>query len=160
VASWGSVVSQTPGTQVLSPTQVLDIMRVGFVTSPTGVYAERMVPVAAWKAGGAADWIAPLATAIEDMISGGLASYAYWGQEVDPATNLLADFVSFVVTYDPGDGRPVQEAIATVPVADLTTDVQFFDVGRFFPGQTGAPSQSPQDVVRATYDRLVATANA
>src|SRR4051794_4250166 len=100
-------VDQSPATQVLGPNQILDAERVEFVTKPSGVYAQRLVPRTAWEAEGSAAWIAPLATAIENMISGGLASYATWLQAIDPGTDLLTDAIEFVVTYDPGDGRPV-----------------------------------------------------
>lgn len=152
-----NVIAQYPTVQVLSPNEVIDVQAVEFVTVPSGVIGTRLVPRAGWIASGAEGWIAPLAQAIEDMISGGLASYATFVQSVDPGTGLLTDAYEFTVVYDPGDGRPVQSAVATVPAADLTTDSQFFDVGRFFP-TGGAPSQSPQDAVRAVYDRLVQTA--
>ena len=151
------VVDQSPVTQVLGPNQVIDAERVEFVTKPSGVYAQRIVPLAAWQAEGSAAWIAPLADAIEGMIAGGLASYATWVQTVDPASGLLTDAISFVVTYDPGDGRPVMSAEATVPVASLTVDTQFGGVlSTYFGG--GSTALDPQQTVRDVYDALVATA--
>lgn len=151
------VLNQTPATQVLGPQEVIDVERVEFVTKPTGIYAQRLVPRAAWQDGGAAAWIAPLAQAIENMIAGGLASYATWVQAADPATSLLTDAMDFVVTYDPGDGRPIQEAIATVPLAALTVDSQFGGVlATYFGG--GSTALDPQQAVRDVYDALVATA--
>lgn len=152
-----TVVDQSPVTQVLGPTQVIDAERVEFVTKPTGIYAQRIVPLAAWNAEGSAAWIAPLADAIENMIAGGLASYATWLQTVDPATGLLTDAISFIVTYDPGDGRPVMSAEAIVPVASLTIDTQFGGVlSTYFGG--GSTALDPQQTVRDVYDTLVATA--
>lgn len=151
------VVDQNPVTQVLGPTNVLDAERVEFVTRPTGVYAQRIVPLQAWQSEGADAWIAPLAEAIENMIAGGLASYATWVQNVDPATGLLTDAIEFVVTYDPGDGRPVMSAVASVPVASLTLDTQFGGVLNSFFGGGGA-ALDPAQEVRSVYDALVATA--
>ena len=151
------IVDQSPVTQVLGPTQVVDAERVEFVTKPTGIYAQRIVPLAAWNQQGAAAWIAPLADAIENMIAGGLASYASWLQTVDPGTGLLTDAVAFIVTYDPGDGRPVMSAEAVVPVASLTVDTQFGGVlASYFGG--GSTALDPVQTVRDVYDNLVATA--
>ena len=151
------IVAQSPVTQVLGPTQVIDAERVEFVTKPSGVYAQRIVPLSAWAAQGAAGWIAPLADAIENMIAGGLASYATWLQTVDPADGLLTDAIAFIVTYDPADGRPVMSAEAIVPVASLTLDTQFGGVlASYFGG--GSTTLDPVQTVRDVYDNLVATA--
>lgn len=151
------VLNQSPATQIIGPQQSVDVERVEFVTKPTGIYAQRLVPRTAWADGGAAAWIAPLADAIEGVIAGGLASYATWVQEADPATSLLVDSMAFVVTYDPGDGRPIQEAVATVPLAALTVDTQFGGVlATYFGG--GSTALDPQQAIRDVYDALVATA--
>lgn len=151
------IVDQSPVTQVLGPTQVVDAERVEFVTKPSGVYAQRIVPLTAWNAEGSAAWIEPLAVAIENMIAGGLASYATWLQTIDPASGLLTDSIAFIVTYDPGDGRPVMSAEAIVPVASLTLDTQFGGVlASYFGG--GSTALDPQQTVRDVYDNLVATA--
>lgn len=157
MASSFVIVDQSPVTQVLGPTQVIDAERVEFVTKPSGIYAQRIVPLTAWNAEGAAAWVAPLADAIENMIAGRLASYATWLQTVDPGTGLLTDAIAFIVTYDPGDGRPVMSAEAIVPVASLTVDTQFGGVlASYFGG--GTSSLDPAQTVRDVYDRLVATA--
>lgn len=158
MASWGNVISQVEETTFIPPSTVLDTIRIGFVTRPSGVIGERVVPRTAWASGGAGDWIAPLANAVEDLIAGGLASYASYVQQVDPSTQLVADAFTFVVTYDPGDGRPVQEAEATIPVAALTADTQFGGVfASYFGG--GSSALDPAQTLRDVYDRLVATAN-
>jgi hypothetical protein len=154
---WYVVVDQSPVTQILGPNNILSGERVEFVTKPSGIYAQRIVPLPKWEEGDTEGWITPLAEAIENMISGGLASYATWLQTVDPASGLLADAISFIVTYDPGDGRPVMSAEASVPVASLTVDTAFGGVlNSYFGG--GSSSLDPQQTVRDVYDRLVATA--
>src|SRR5438105_894784 len=103
------VVSQRRTVQVLGQSQVADVMEVGFVTKPSGVYAQREVPYASWAALGAGSWIDTLAVAIEGLMAGGLASGATFVQDVD-STGLLADFIDFTVVYiDPtGAGLPQQ----------------------------------------------------
>lgn len=152
------VVDQAPVVQVLGPNQVIDAERVEFVTKPSGVYAIREVPLAAWEAEGSAAWIAPLADAIENMIAGGLATDASFVQDTVEGTNLLRDFIEFVVTYDPQDGRPVMSALARVPVASLTLDTGFGGTLATYFGGSSA-SLDPAETVRAVYDALVATAN-
>ena len=139
--------------QVLSPTQTLDVERVPFTTRPSGVSGWRYVPLDAWLAQGADAWIAPLATAIEDLISGGLASYAVMIEDVDPSTNLLVDYVEFTVAYTSPDGSFTSTTRVDVPVNLLTLDTGFF--GSI--GGTGGTA-SPADMLKAAYDQLAATA--
>lgn len=140
--------------KVLSASTVVDVERVPFVTKPSGVEGWRYVPYEAWLAQGAAPWIGPLAQAIEDLISGGLASYAVMVEDIDPATNLLTDFVQCTVTYDSPSGGFTSSTTVDVPVNLLTVDTSFF--GSI--GGIGA-GPSPADMLRAAYDQLVATAN-
>ena len=139
--------------RVLSPTAVADVERVPFVTKPSGVSAWRYVPYDSWLAQGADPWIGPLATAIEGLISGGLASYGAMIEDVDPATNLIADFVQFTVAYTSPDGSFTSTTTVDVPVNLLTLDTGFF-------GNFGGVSNlaSPADMLRAAYDRLAQTA--
>lgn len=158
VASSYFVIDQSPATQVLGQNQVLDAERVEFTTRPSGIYGQRLVPLAAWNEQGADAWIAPLAEAVENLIAGGLASYATWVQIVDPTTELLADAFEFIVTYDPGDGRPIMSATALVPVTALTIDTGFSGVlATYFGGSSS--TLDPAQTLRDVYDRLVATAN-
>ena len=48
MAATYTVVSSRRTTQVLSPTQVQDVMVIGVETIPSGVYFERAVPYAEW----------------------------------------------------------------------------------------------------------------
>lgn len=150
MAAGYTVVSQDRTVQVLSQTEVADVERVGFVTKPTGIYAERLVPYASWLALGAAGWIEPLAQAIENLISGGLASFATFVQDIDPS-GLLADFLDFLVVYQPsgGIGLP-QTTTVRIPVNTLTLDTSFGGV---------IASLDPAQTLRDAYDALVATAN-
>lgn len=145
------VTSQEPSVQVLGPNEVLNTETVGFITKPSGVRAYREVPRTAWDAGGAAAWIAPLATAIEDLISSGAATGASFVQDIDPATGLLTDGIEFVVSYTPPPPAiGPMTATVVIPVNRLTLDTQF---GAFIEGG------SPADQLGAAYDQLRATAN-
>lgn len=143
------VVSQRRTVQILSATEVIDVEEVGFVTKPSGVYAQREVPIAAWASEGAGAWIEPLAAAIEGLISGGLASGATFVQSVDD-TGLLTNAIAFVVTYTPPSGIPgPMQTTVEIPVNALTLDTSF---GTF----TGT---SPADRLDAAFQALVYTAN-
>jgi len=135
--------------QVLGPTEVIDVEEVGFYTIPTNIYAQVEVPYQAWLSEGPAAWVEPLATAIEGMISGGLATGGTFVQDVD-ASGLLTDYIEFTVTYTPttGLGLPFTTAV-DVPVAALTLDT----------GLGAYTGTSAADLVSAAYNQLVATAN-
>ena len=152
------VLDQSPATQVLGQNQVLDAIRVEFTTRPTGIYGQRLVPRAAWQTEGADAWVAPLAQAVENLISGGLATYATWVQTIDDSTDLLADAFEFIVAYDPGDGRPMQSATATVPVTALTADTGFAGALATYFGGSGS-TLDPAQTLRDVYDRLAQVAN-
>ena len=90
--------------QVISATTVLDVMELPFITSPSGVTAQVYAPYVSWLATGADAFIAPVATAIEDLISGGLATGGTFTTTVDvPITALGADtgFGAVVASLDP-----------------------------------------------------------
>ena len=142
--------------QVLSATQVVAVEYVPFVTKPSAVSAWRYVPIDAWQAEGAAAWIEPLASAIENLLSGGLASYAVMIEDVDPATNLLTDFLQATVSYAAPSGFTSTTTV-DIPASLLTVDTSFFGVlASGFGG--GGGLQSPADMLRAAYDQLAATA--
>jgi hypothetical protein len=138
-----------PSIRVLSETQVIDTEEVGFVTIPSGVYAQREVPRTAWLAEGAAAWVGPLATAIENLMAGGLATSASFVQDVDDS-GLIADYLDFLVSYTPPGGLGFTlTATVRINVNALTLDIGF---GSFVGGD-------PAQQLRDAYDRLVATAN-
>lgn len=137
--------------QVISGTSVLDVQVVSFVTIPSGVTASRAVPYVEWKAQQGFDVIAQTATAIEDLISGGLAVSGSGVEEVDPA-GLLQFAIEFVVQVDTPPGRPGPfQTTVTIPVESLTFDTQF---GSFLQGG------SPADQLSAARAALQATINA
>jgi hypothetical protein len=142
--------------QVLSATEVADVERVPFVTTPSGVSGWRYVPYQAFIAEGVDTWIGPLAQAIEDLFSGGLASYATMIEDIDPTTNLLADYLQVTVSYTPPRGGYTSTTSVDIPVNLLTLDTGFFGV--LATGSSGATLQSPAAMLGAAYDRLVQTA--
>lgn len=144
-----SVVTQFRDIQVLGPTQVLDVERVGFVTSPSSIYAEFPVPMSTWRAGGAGVLIGPLSDAIENLIAGTAATTASYLQDVDD-NGLLADYLDVVVEYVPPDGvRPPMTTTVRIPLdAFLAGGDPWFT----------RLSASPQSLVDAAYQSLEQTA--
>lgn len=144
--------------QVISQTQIADVQRLGVTTKPTGIYVETQVPWAAWEAEGAAPWAGPLATAIESLVSGGLATYATFAQDVDQS-GLIADFLDFLVTYSPPGGSPIPlTTTVRIPVPSLTIDTGFGGaLNTYFAGASGV--LDPAQALRDAYDALVKTVN-
>ena len=135
--------------QVISATTVLDVMELPFITSPSGVTAQVYAPYVSWLATGADAFIAPVATAIEDLISGGLATGGTFTQDVDPTSGLLIDYVTFTVSYTTTDGRGTFTTTVDVPITALGADTGFGAV---------VAALDPAQLLRNAYDQLVATA--
>jgi len=134
--------------KVISQTEALDVQQVDFQTLPSGVQATAYVPYPQWLAQGAATTLDPLASAIEDLIAGGLADSGWGSQDVDEQ-GLIVDSITFVVTYtDPRNGL-VSSTTVDVPYDVLTADTA---LGGALKGGSAA------DRLRAAYDALVATA--
>lgn len=138
------VVEQFRTVQVYSPTIVIDVEQVGFVTKPHGVYAVAQVPVDAWEAQGAARFIAPIANGIEGLWRFEGVQDAVYVEEVT-AAGLLRPELDVVVgiespnlalpapmtglarigiyTFLGGEGQAIvhSEAIAAVRTALLAT---------------------------------------
>lgn len=145
-----SVVSHVRTVRVIGPTLVVDVEQVGFVTHPTGIYAEYPVPYSAWTTEGAGVTISPLADAIEGVISGGLAVTGSYAEDID-ASGLLVGYIDFVVEYDPPGGfLPPQQTSVRVTMDSLAASSD-----PFFAALGG----SPQGKLSAAYDRLVADMN-
>ena len=135
--------------QVINATTVLDVMEIPFITSPSGVTAQVYAPYVSWLAEGADTFIAPVATAIENLISGGLATGGTFTQDVDPTSGLLIDYVTFTVAYTPTDGRGTFTTTVDVPVTALGADTGFGAI---------VSTLDPAQLVDNAYQQLVATA--
>lgn len=144
------VVSQSPGVQVLGATQVMDVETVGIVTQPTGIYLEYPIDRASWQADQGGQLLAALADAVEGLIDAGLAVDGSYVQDLRPS-GLLADYIDFIVEYTPPGGvRPPMTAEARVPIGALIGGADPF---------TFNLAGNPREILIATYDALVATAN-
>lgn len=135
--------------QVLSPTLAVEAIYCTIMTAPSGSIVQRAVPKTEFQSDQGSGILSSLATAVEDMIAGGLATAASGSQTVD-ASGLLADVVVFTVSYTPPN--PIAGTLTTtveVPVDVLTADTSF---GAFLTGGSAI------ERVKAAYDSLVALA--
>lgn len=152
MASNYSVISQNREVQVLGPTEVIDVEKVGIRTKPSGVYVEYPLPLKLWETRAGFDILGSLAAGIEQQISEGLAVGGSYVQDYD-ANNLLVDYVEMVVQYVPTDGRPPMTTGVLIPleafIASSAGDAWFVSLGG-----------SPASLLSAAYDTLAATAGA
>lgn len=135
--------------QVLSPTLASEGLYCTIQSAPSGSIVQRFVPQASFDSDQGRGLLESLATAIEDVISGGTAISASGSQEVDDS-GLLADVVVFVVEYTPP--TPTVGALTTtvsVPVNVLTADTSF---GSFLTGGTAL------ERIQSAHDKLAAMA--
>ena len=103
-----TLIGSYPTVQVVSPQQVVDVLRIGFRTIPSGVVAYANAPgkKAAGQSAGAfvaqlaSLYIGPLALGIERAMGLGYIAAATHEEDVT-AAGLLTDLISFVVEYDP-----------------------------------------------------------
>ena len=146
------VVSQNREVLVLGPTEVIDVEKVGLITKPTGIYVEYPLPLILWQDQAGFQILGSLASGIEQQISEGLAVGGSYVQDYDE-NNLLADYVDMVVEYVPTDGRPPQRTSVLIP---LEAFVAASGGDAWFAGLAA----SPQSLLSAAYDTLVATAGA
>ena len=146
-----SVVTQNREVLVLGPTEVIDVEKVGILTKPTGIYVEYPLPLVLWQTRAGFEILGSLASGIEQQVSEGLAVGGSYVQDYDE-NNLLVDFVDMVVQYVPTDGSPPQRTSVLIPLEAFvaaTGDVWFAGL-----------AASPQSLLSAAYDTLVATAGA
>jgi hypothetical protein len=135
---------QVFGPQLASQGQLATIQ-----SFPSGSVLIRTVPQESFDLDQGQGILSSLSTAVEDAISGGLATAAVGTQGIDDA-NLLFDAVVFTVVYVPPS--PVPGTISTevtVPVDVVAADTQF---GSFLTGG------SLQDRLAAARDKLAAMA--
>lgn len=103
-------ISSYPTVQVTGPQTVVDVLRIGFRTIPSGVVAFANAPGkkrpgqsgAALAAQLAATYIGPLALGIERAMGLGFIADASHEEDVS-ASGLLVDRIAFVVEYVPTD---------------------------------------------------------
>jgi len=151
MASNYGVVTQNRSVRVLGPTEVIDTEEVGIVTRPTGIFVEYPLPLSLWRTRAGFEILGSLAAGIEQQISEGLAVGGSYVQDYD-ANNLLVDYCEMVVQYTPTDGRPPMSTTVLIPLESFIAA----QGDPFFAG-LGA---SPQSLLSAAYDTLVATAGA
>lgn len=157
MAAGYTVVDSDKTVQVLPGDQAIDVQQVGFVTSPSGVYAVRLIPWQQWLSGDRTAPIQQLAQAIEDLISGGLAVGGDFVQDTDPVTRLLTNSIEFVVAYTvPASGLQLTTRVR-IPVNALTVDTAFGGaLATYFGGSSS--TLDPAQALRDAYDALAATA--
>lgn len=144
-----NVVSANAEPLVLSPKQVLDVMKVGFVTQPTGIYAEVPVPLQAWLQEGEEPNIGPYAETIEGLIANTAAVDADYRNDLD-RKGLLVDFLDFIVEYRPPGriGEPLETRVeVTLGSLGASSDPWFARL-----------AASPESLINKAYQRLVETA--
>src|SRR5437764_3200561 len=98
-----TVVYQNRDIEVLGPTIVRDVQRIGIVTHPTGIFAEWPVEWDLWVQGLANEDLQVLADAIEGLIAQGPAVDGSFTQDVG-ANGLVTDYIDFIVRYVPPGG--------------------------------------------------------
>lgn len=110
--------------QVTGPTTVVDVLRVNFRTTPSGVVATANIPyrnvaglTVADVDSAASVFIGPLADGIERMMGSGEVAGATGSEDID-ASGLLVDYIDATVEYDPNDpARPGPfQAVVRIPV--------------------------------------------
>jgi hypothetical protein len=125
--TWEAVSSRRT-TQVLSPTQVQDVMLIGIKTIPHGVYFERAIPYADWlqSPAGIAFYAEPPADNIEFLLGNGTAIAASYIEDLD-AAGLVKGFIAFVIQVpSPSPDKPgpfqatVDVPIETVSIANIS----------------------------------------
>src|SRR5260370_30847173 len=102
------VISQVADIQVLSQTQVVDIVVVGFGTMPHSVRATVPVTLGEWKRVQAAGTIDPIAAGIESWVSSANVLGATGVEDLD-ANGLIVYSVEFTVGIQPDSSRLLGE---------------------------------------------------
>lgn len=135
--------------QVTSPTTVVDVLRINFRTTPSGVVATANVPyknIAGFTVAdadqAASIFIGPLADGIEQAIGTGRVAGGTGSEDID-ASGLLVDYIDLTVEFNPNDPtRPGPfQSVLRVPVFA-------FETGEFF-------GPLVRDKINAAYDALV-----
>lgn len=148
-----STVGSYATVQVTGPNTAVDVLRITFVTIPSGVTAtanapnRNLVGVQPDDVQGVADtFIQPLAYGIERMMGLGVVAGAVQAEDVD-ASGLLLDYIDATVEYVPPG--PVTDTFTQV----VRINVHAFDESSFF-------NVLIRDRIMGAYDGLVALAAA
>ena len=124
--------------QVISQTQVAPVQAVNIYTQPHASYVVVLVPLTAYQAGDADDYLEPVAAVIETQWTNGFISGTSFVQEVDASTGLLDYFLDFIVSWTPPGGlRIPYTSIVRAPIAALSSETAFTESG-------GANAVGPQ----------------
>jgi hypothetical protein len=113
------ILSMVPETAVVSPTQTLQVTRVGFVTHPSSVVTYVNVPVVTQSPSAVHTTIEQYAQLIELAMTYQGVVGAYFAQDTDRA-GLLADYLVVVVQYtSPNVARvgPYQAEVWTLMIS-------------------------------------------
>lgn len=115
-----------PWVQVVSQTQVVPVQRVNIYTIPHASYIVVNVPANEWAAGRQDKYLHPVAAVVEQIWADGFISGTQFVQDTDPSTQLLADFLNFVVSYTPAGGLAIPyTTVVRVPVPALSSELAF-----------------------------------
>lgn len=137
-----TITTQTQTIQQLTSGQVLDVELVGFQTIPHNAYAQVYVPLTDWQAGNSANYVNPVAAAIEQLLGLAYVTAASYAQNVDPSTNLLTGYEAFTVSYNPPGPPAAMTTIVQIPISQLAQ------------GADGAPTAA----INSAYAQLQQTA--
>lgn len=117
--------------KVQSQTTVADVELIGIYTKPSGVYIGVPVPVAAYRAGNAGQFLAITAELVESIFAAtpdpgqNLAQSASYVQDIDSA-GLLSAFLDFTVAYIPTNTyQGTFSEVVRLPVTVFETATSF-----------------------------------
>ncbi len=120
--------------QVTGPESVVDVLRISFRTTPSGVTATASVPYRNLVGFTTADadqaatvFIGPLSDGIERMMGIGRVAGATGSEDID-ASGLLVDYIDATVEYDPQNAAQVGpfQSVVRIPVHAFD-EPSFFD---------------------------------
>jgi hypothetical protein len=149
VATYYDPLSFQSSIQVLSPTYVLPVINTVLKTKPHGVIFEYWLPRDDFDAGTAGGLLEQVASDVEQIMSGEPVIAGSGGSQLDK-NGLLAQFITFTVSYTPPGGTPNQlTADVDVPVTDFGQDVL---------GGVNAGLEDAAALIQAVYRNLQALA--
>ena len=113
--------------QVLSPTQVVDVMMLTAYTVPSNIYFEVPVPMEAFNNGSGPEYLATTATGLEELNAGLDVSSVVWAQDLD-SNGLIADYAVATVTIPTPQGKvgPFSTEVQ-IPLGLLGTDPAIYN---------------------------------